>query len=109
MVEVFDFGVTIEGHLVRARIANIGLSCLYVGNELRDNYDPDPFNLWGPYNLFEPSLFPLEWRTLLCSSITRTDGHQARIEFQLRSGRSRVFYRMLLAGKVVKQWKHRRE
>ena len=108
MVEVFDFGITIERHLVRARIANIGLSCLYVGNELRDTYDPDPMNLWGPYNLFEPGLFPLEWRTILCDSIIRAAGNQAQIEFQLRSGLSRVYYRIIVGGKVVKRWKHRR-
>ena len=109
MVEVYEFGVTIESYLVRVQITNTGLSRLYVGHELRDTYNPDPLNLWGSYNLFEPGLFALEWRALLSDSIIGADCQQALVEFQIRSGQSGVFWRILCAGKVVKQWKHRRE
>jgi hypothetical protein len=108
MAEVFEFSVAIESHWVIAQVANVGRSHLYIDHEWRDTYNPDPCNLWGPYNLFEPGLFALEWRTILCDSIIRADGQQALIEFQIRSGLSRVFYRILIAGKVVKRWKHRR-
>jgi hypothetical protein len=108
MAEVFEFFVAIEGHWVITQVANVGLSHLYIDNEWRDTYNPDPCNLWGPYNLFEPGLFALEWRTILCGSIIRADGQQALIEFQIRSVLFRVFSRMLVAVNVVKRWKHRR-
>jgi hypothetical protein len=103
MAEVFEFFVAIEGHWVIAQVANVGLSHLYIDDEWRDTHNPDPFNLWGPHNLFEPGLFALEWRTILCGSIIRADGQQALIEVQIRSGLSRVFGRILVAGKVVKR------
>jgi hypothetical protein len=54
MAEVYEFFVAIEGHWVIAQVANVGLSHLYIDDEWHDTYHPDPFNLWGPYNLFEP-------------------------------------------------------
>jgi hypothetical protein len=108
MAEVFEFFVAIEGHWVIAQVASVGLSRLYIDGKWRDTYNPDPFNLWGRYHLFEPGLFALEWRTILCGAIIRADGQQALIEFQIRHGLSRVFGRMLVAGKVVKRWKLRR-
>jgi hypothetical protein len=108
MSDMYDYFVAIEGHLVVAQITNVGPSHLYIDDEWRDTYNPDASHLYGPYNLLAPGLFAREWRTILCGSIIRADDHPVLIEFQIRSGLSRVFCRILAAGKVMKRWKNRR-
>jgi hypothetical protein len=105
---MFEYVVTIEGHRVVVRLQNFGPSHLYIDDELRDTYTPDGYNPWETYNLFGEGLFALKWKTILRESIVRTDGQEALVEFQIRSGLDDVYDRILFAGKIMKRWKNKR-
>jgi hypothetical protein len=74
VLEIYRYSVSIEGHWVVAQITNVEPSHLYIDGEVRDTYNPDASNLWGPHNLLAPGLFELDWRTILRSFIIGADG-----------------------------------